>query len=487
MAQLKWNQVDAPRIDLRDTMLAGQNITQSFDRMGQMLMDREKMMRQRATDEVVAQGLAQTDVEGLQQFIQNVPGQAAGNRRVSSREVLEALNPRVAALQEQWIKQDDIFNRQAEVQFAGDLDTLGGLGYSGDTAGYAARRDTIDDTDLGRRALFRGREYLAGRHDTGFDDRLDTTKATDQRNYQQGSLDVQNRELSLRQQVANERRALLEQERIGWADAQKLMSSSDFAGTTDDFMSTLMQRGFFEGKSREYVQAFGSAITDPNLGRDRRLTPTQSQVAALPDLQVLSGVVDTAQRLEQIKGNRFDAENMPSTVIRRAEELGDVKPETFYAAAAERGIRREDAERIRTENPGIGYNHLLAAIESDGSIADADFWSRKNALSTDLSEYYHGGERALGRISKTVSDLLLNQGDLARATNERALAVSEAQQAQTAAQALADAMRREVAQGTPEATVQAKYASDIAALKVRVDAQMEALRQAAEKKRGEDK
>ena len=58
MAALTWRNVDAPQLDTRGIALAGQNITQSFDRMGQMLMQREAALRAEATNKALAAGMA---------------------------------------------------------------------------------------------------------------------------------------------------------------------------------------------------------------------------------------------------------------------------------------------------------------------------------------------------------------------------------------------------------------------------------------------
>ena len=57
MAQLVWRPIEAPQGSIRDIALAGSNITNSFDRMGQMLRDREAALRQQATGDATAQAL----------------------------------------------------------------------------------------------------------------------------------------------------------------------------------------------------------------------------------------------------------------------------------------------------------------------------------------------------------------------------------------------------------------------------------------------
>ncbi len=160
------------------------------------------------------------------------------------------------------------------------------------------------------------------------------------------------------------------------------------------------------------------------LGREARLTPTEAQLRELND--PLSRIGSLTADLEASRSSAqsfYDAQHRPSQAIARAQELGDVAPEDLDAYAKTRGIDRDTISRLKAANPHVTDAHIMAALQTDGGIRDADFWSRRNFFGGAGNwnwEYFHGGENALRRRVEEMNERLGGAGDTAAYENGRA-------------------------------------------------------------------
>lgn len=118
---LTWREVTAPQMDTRGLAQAGQSIVGSFDRLGQMFVDREIQKRVEATKAAKVGYLSETDPTKLAAMIAEMAKQPGGpNQRVDMSEVLQGAHDQRRQLIQAADANEDMLNKQAAGKYGKD-------------------------------------------------------------------------------------------------------------------------------------------------------------------------------------------------------------------------------------------------------------------------------------------------------------------------------------------------------------------------------
>lgn len=205
--RLTWQSIQAPQLDMRDTMLAGNQLTQSFDRLGQTLKDREARMRTEATNEA----LAGVHLAGTPEEIAALRAQGLGHldRRVDRLAYAQSMGQVEGQIMDRRVKQNELTRFDAEQwagQFAPELLTAAG---KLDDAGYdrvmgAMMQDPkYADYAFATTGHIKDSQTLRGEADTR---RQTGIRDENQAAYQRGTLANQARGIALQEEDVRLRR-----------------------------------------------------------------------------------------------------------------------------------------------------------------------------------------------------------------------------------------------------------------------------------------
>ena len=206
MAALTWREVSAPQLSTRDLALAGQAMTQGFDRLGQALANREESLMKKATDQAIAARLVQQDPNAMGQL--DLTGL---DRRVDLRALVEADNDHRAQLVERQRANEELLNSQSDSQFGTVIAGLADAALAGDANAEATLKAGRENDPMFARALARHYEKITGFRDTGADNRREDGKAAEEvRNNNltdargRAEIALRTREVSTRERIQRE-------------------------------------------------------------------------------------------------------------------------------------------------------------------------------------------------------------------------------------------------------------------------------------------
>ena len=477
MARLEWRPIDAPQGSIRDIALAGSNIVNSFDRMGQMLFDREARLRKEATDEQAAQVLMANDEAGVAAALQQA--MSTGNRRVDTNILARLANEqrntvltREGLRQDNWIKGDQIKDKESLTEWSGELPALLQSHYGGDRGAMAAELSRISASESGRRFLNQRYGDAWKAFEGGVDDRRE--QLSDDRTHQRGlaSVAAQREANTLARDKWNfEKSRLLADEartREALAFADTFTEKMPARFSTEDSIAGLRRAPAFRNLDSRVKTAVLARLRSEDFGRDAYLTPTSDSLTAQTIVPIQPGepgslvgnaegisaqglsdrlnrIRDQTERVRDAFANRFDAKNMGSAIIAESKKYANVTPDEVYKAAQARGISIDDVEAVRTASGNqMSYPEIMATLQKDGKARDPGFFSMR---ALDPVEYFFGGERVLHNRALEVARLKGNEGDLARATNERASLLRKPEQVLAEVAQLDAEIRRATAVG----------------------------------------
>lgn len=176
MAQLVWRPVEAQQGSLRDIVGAGQTITNSFDRLGELLSKREESLRTDATNSAVAEAFMAGTPEEVAAL--RARGLTGLNKRVNAAEFAKALGQAENDILARSKDREELANLQAFAQMGdeqAEYVRLLGEGKRDEANAFAARMAQENPDMWGRVAYgtttegegifdrFTGRKLEAGR------------------------------------------------------------------------------------------------------------------------------------------------------------------------------------------------------------------------------------------------------------------------------------------------------------------------------------
>jgi hypothetical protein len=379
MAALTWRDVAAPEMDLRGMALAGQTVTNSFDKLGSMLMQHAEKQKKDATDGAIAELMTKGSPEEVAAFLKN--GGASLGANVNMRDFMEAGR----AYEGQRMQADltnqqrlDIVDRVAQAPDVADYFSVMGDQNATPEAREAARQAVLDsrnaadyvNTGVGilgntetRKEI--GRAHLVSEADQALGRRLEQQRMAQQAAEHAQSLALQRAELADRQNARRESRNEDGAPTAIGTAAAKQFAQMDPASASTAFMKTPEFTGLRTNAARtKALDAFtqmltpyqsltasermnggggpsivGMTGTSASLGRDlaaqaaiaadefRRANPGIAAVEKIPQFEKASAT----DAVDAVRKNTY--EYMPGRFVDRLHAEGFSDPEILAATS----------------------------------------------------------------------------------------------------------------------------------------------------------
>lgn len=361
MAQLTWRNIDAPNIDTRSLAIAGAGITNAFDRLAGVFVDRETALQKKATDDAAANLLSIQDPEVLKAALAAslAPG---GDRRVNRREVAQIGNTAVNALLERAVSGEQLAAAQDPAKFGPAYMELANAQRSGDKAAIAAAEAKL----VGARKIM----DAAGAGISWRDQDVDNTRADGM--FAETKLENQ-RNAGFRAQELSLRRAALAAENADRA-ARRAQDGNIPAATT---LGNQLGKQFAGMKPEEAQAAF---IKSPQF---QAITNPRAQQQALATFQAAQPAWSTP--------TENDAKGKPGQPFNFTTYRGQL--------GAERG--RVAAERAQAETAfwdgRPGFNALRIASQ-DKKLANMSFADVTKIVDDNMGFYTPFAEASTRKI-----------------------------------------------------------------------------------------
>ena len=308
MRGLTWQNVEAPRFDLRDFSIASRGITEGFDRFAEMLQQRDLQNRERLTNEALARGLSMTDPEQIAQAIR-MGGTTAGtlDPRADQVKVLQGLWGARDQAQASQLRGEQIADVQAEARISPLRAQAAAAAEQGDreTADKLLQQAIADET-MSRRA-----HLVAEAGSAGYN--LYDTRVRDTRNFDRGvfesdrTFNLDQQEFNFRRQQAVEAAAEREAERAAKSAPFRYgLAAVDRYKTWDDALRDPEYRSLFSSNAQlaEAEEAFNTRL---------QAETTPSSALRSDMAQYTSGINDVVNRVRaQATGAEIAAMRTPA-------------------------------------------------------------------------------------------------------------------------------------------------------------------------------
>lgn len=372
MAQLTWREVQAPNLSTRDMALASNQIGQSFDRLGELLIRREDNLRKDATDTAATGVLLARNEKEAQAAA--AAAMADPNKRINRREIAELLNPTIAALQQREEAGDRLLGIRAHNLYGQYMPELQAAQFAANGERLAALRAQVGDSPEALR-------WLADSSDEGWAawNAGDTSrhKAADRTTTERGQdlshagvmaqVGVARQRLALERQEAEERRRkeadkdrlTTDSERIARNFVSKI-KPGEYA-TAEDAKVVLARAMQGRKIPTELSDAILNGVTGQFNARFGLTGDEQSDLGALPGT---AGRTDAMVAQAAIRDRAFRA-NPGLAIQQRVSEMGEdyIKELTLPGVAA------------KLKKAGLGGQadaYVEQALGSGASLAELD-------------------------------------------------------------------------------------------------------------------
>ena len=264
MRGLTWQNVEAPRFDLRDFSIASRGVTEGFDRFAEMLQQRDLQNRERLTNEALARGLSMTDPEQIAQAIR-MGGTTAGtlDPRADQVKVLQGLWGARDQAQASQLRGEHIADVQAEARISPLRAQAAAAAEQGDreTANNLMQQAIADET-MSRRA-----HLVAEAGSAGYN--LFDTRERDTRDYNRGvlesdrSFNLDQQEFAFRRQQAAQAAAERQAEKAARSAPFRYgLAAADRYSTWEDALRDPEYRNLFSSNDQlaEAREAFNTRL-----------------------------------------------------------------------------------------------------------------------------------------------------------------------------------------------------------------------------------
>lgn len=432
---LTWREVSAPVLDTRGLAQAGQQITSSFDRLGQMFIERERTARSDATDKAIAAALALQDPEAVSKLA--AQGTAGLDKRVDSRGYMEALGLRQNQLIDTTVKRNQLQDMTALTDNAAGISQLRQAAFNGDQAAMQTLRANLDP-----RALKQVDNDLFTLLDTANDNKLDRDQFGE--NVFKNRADIkdaavgrgiQNQELALRRAAAgkdDQLRALqLRAALRGEADATasdrlapvigRVTESLRESGITSENAATTLAKTDFFKKLTQNDQKVFLADVGSRLGTDRTLTE-EARVANGLDVMDAT-IARNVQRLtakKETATREFQAQNPAYYIASRMAEIEKTPSPKMVMDLYEKTvpwIQRDRAFVDAINNGDVDPRAAMVALQdfTKSGLFGTDDRRIFEAAKTGTAEYANWGpERGRAAIAEFATPLDKAMAELQR-------------------------------------------------------------------------
>lgn len=313
MAALTWREVSAPQLSTRDLALAGQTMTQGFDRLGQVLLNREQSLMKKATDQAIAARLVQQDPNAMGQL--DLTGL---DRRVDLRALAEADNSHRAQLVERQRANEELLNSQANSQFGTVIAGLADAALAGDAEAEATLKAGRENDPMFARALAQHYEKITGFRDDGVDNRLEDNKFGETVRSNKASEAGSAADRALRARAINNdeaaRAGLEKGNNLGIQLAERLRLQGG-----EDAIAALYETPEYKNATREERMGIMETFAGSHAAYSREDAGTRSGLREVDNIVGgrLTALEAEANRAEQA------AKNPMVEALRRADALGD--------------------------------------------------------------------------------------------------------------------------------------------------------------------
>lgn len=436
MARLTWDNIRAPEYDTRGLAQAGAGVSNAFDSVGKMLMDREARLREQATGNAMAELFSLGTPEEVAARL--AQGGAGLDPRVNKAEFFRQGRAYEGERTQQQSAQEDLLNKQALTAFGEEHGQLAEAALNGDAAAIAAINERSSGDPLWGRFMAQTVEERMGYRDTGIDNRHatavlgETARGHDlSHKASMASVGVQQARLNADLADRAERKAKEREAEAAILTGRSFAETLDPKFSPEDATTVLRKSDLWKAaKPHEQAameaslgQAYGARVATTEFDlRDRGtlqplatggmpafLTPGANQGGQDRSFQ---GLAERAARLqaeasvgEQAQTNRFRAEKPVLAAIQLGQtEHADVKVPELTQRLATTGVNNpgQFIQRMLDTYPALTPG-MIAGIMDTTDLSDQAFWSAEGST---MGNVLFGGERQLERrVQEVVNEI----------------------------------------------------------------------------------
>ena len=400
MARLTWQDVAAPNVDIRGLAIAGQTITNGFDRFAQMLYDRETAMQKRATDDAVAGVLAGQDPNAGPLDV------SALGARVNKRAVLEADNAHRSDLIQRADQNEDLLTKQATAKFGTEYGPLAEAYLAGNQGAIDEVTARSKADPLWGRFMSTHVDRLMGFKDQGIDNRLDADKFGEDKRSNlagestaRGHLAVAQRGQAMREREVNEdrqRRLAAEQAQL---QGRQFAEGTDLKYSPEDALTRFHNSDVYKG-ALPHVQAgldagFKGRYTDRTTTTDEDLSRGGS-TGGMPSFLLPNGGAEPMPSYNSLAQLRTVAQGELDTTKAATTNrfLSENRVLDVYQRSTSKGVADATSPDAVKYYEGLDFPHAeqtLRTLASRYNLSPAELIAIGQTHSVDGGAWYAGG------------------------------------------------------------------------------------------------
>lgn len=459
MAALTWRNVDAPQLDTRPMALAGASITNSFDRMAEMLFKREASLRTEATNAALAGGMANQDPEAVKALL--AQGTGGLDKRVDALAYMQGLGQHQNQLVERSMNQEQLEALQDPEKFGVMYAQLEQAAKQAELTGDFKARDELVAQMQGARNIA---AHLRGGVEMGNKDQdqklqVDEFGETKWKNRQEVAAEQQRiaisasaerraaAESAFRMRAAQEERTLTLQERADKAAGEQYgdryaAAPGILEQDPGDALIRLRRQKNYNALSDTAKKAAEERIT-ARLGVGQAMTEEDKAASGGPQSSIplylrkdggqvapsansleasINGLKSQSKVAQAAVTNSFLADNPDLDVFKRVSSMAASKKaytfdEVVQRYADESGIM-DPADTLKTvqQRYNLSNNEMVALLESSG-FKDGGLLSPASYWTDPEKDPFTGGTALLGRRAKEYA-AARTSGDITKTEEE---------------------------------------------------------------------
>lgn len=442
MARLTWREVAAPNLDVSGFGDAANSFNQSMDRVRQIFVDRDKRLNTKAQEGALAQLMQLGTPEEINAFLQSAPGQFGGEgSRVNLAELMKAGRAYESQRIETGKNQEELLTLQAQGEFSDEIAEINSRYAKGEVeAGDALMAELRQNAQFGR--ALAGKEDMFGNTQGDWQTRDQTRRRDEsQADYQRrmasvAAMNAQTSRMEANARMAEHQRRLQEERESQEAFqlARQLSTTMPRGVSTDDVLTQALNGDMLKGRSANFIEKFGNYLTNPTMGRDRVLQPTEAQRNAgatgnvpaylLPNApqdrmpgsinevsSALSSLIPEIEATEAALVNRAYASDPARAAYANVSKYADITLPKMLDELAGNGLSKDEVER-QWRASGLSMPEFRAAFDSH-NFTDANLWSR-DSMNQGARAYFFRAEDRLKETMPKLRDAFHDKGQTDR-------------------------------------------------------------------------